>query len=495
MPGKIAKNSITILAPLFALFLTVSAPVFGKGKAEEAEMDPLNPRWVLCISALDVSSLPPAQRVVGDIMVRRLVKSLTGVDHRVRVSEEEMYYKNLAFFLSLEEAGKKLAAKRTERDLLLYKGYPSRKYQTELKTANEAVKKLEEEYHKAEEAVMKISAEPAFQLTEENTGGTFPAPPAAGGEYRYCVNKKADAFVSGEISEFHGRLVLTIRMYTLYTRSFEYEDSFMFSTDDMNLVQEELAGHLTAAISGSSPSALSITADPDSAVILVKENFAGQGDTGIREYSPGPVDVVVSAEGHETASASVDLAAGELTELRFNLRPIPETSFAINFPDGRTSVYQDSLYIGEAPVTITAPLNQFQYIHGETPAGASTAAIFRAGQTGNIVNLPAAVPKGKDPRPLGTARRGFYISWAVFWITLPTAFILTGVANTYKYAYEYTKNVNPDPDVKRTAEILNNVSIGAWVGFGLSAGYSLFRILWYNHTASKSVPKMAKNGK
>jgi hypothetical protein len=487
LSGKIVKNSITILA----LFLTVSAPVFGKGKAEEAEMDPLNPQWVLSISALDVSSLPPSRRVVGDIIVRSLVKSLTGVDHRVRVSEEYSYYKDLAFFLALEEAGKKLAAKRTERDLLLYKGYPSRQYKTELKTANEAIKKLEEEYQKAEAAVMKVSVEPVFQLTEENTKGTFPASPAAGGEYRYCVTKKADAFVSGEISEFHGRLVLTIRMYTLYTRSFEYEDSFMFSTDDMNLVQEELAGHLTAAISGASPSALAVTADPESAVILVKETYAGQGDTGIREHAPGPVDVAVSAEGYETASASVDLAAGELTELHFNLRPIPETSFAINFPDGSTSVYQDSLYIGDAPVTITAPLNQFQYIHGETPAGAATATIFRAGQAGNAVNLPAAVPKGKDPKPLGTARRGFYISWAVFWITLPTAFILTGVANSYKYSYQYGR----DPEVGRTAEVLNNVSIGAWVGFGLSAGYSLFRMIWYNRTASKSVPKMAKDGK
>jgi hypothetical protein len=476
---------------MLALLLVLSAPVFGKGKAEDAEKDPLNPQWVLSISALDVAALPPSLRVVGDIIVRSLVKSLTDVDHRIRVSEEYSYYKDLAYFIALEDAGKKLAAKRAERDLLLYKGYPAQRYKTELKTANAAIKILEEEYQKAEDAVMKVSVEPVFQLTEENTGGTFPFPPAAGGEYRYCINKKADAFVSGEVTEFHGRLVLTIRMYTLYTRSFEYEDSFIFSTDDMSLVEEEIAGHLTAAISGAAPAALSVTADPPNAVITVKETYAGQGDTGIQEHAPVPADVTAFAEGYENASVSVDLAEGELTELQFKLRPVPETGFDINYSSGTTSVYQGALYIGDAPVTIKAPRNQFEYIHGETPVGDTTAVIFRAGQTGDAVTLPAAVPKGKDPKPLGTARRRFYGAWTAFWITLPVAFILTGVANTYKNAYLYWG----DPEVGKTYDILNKVSIGAWTGFGVVASYSLFRILWYNHTAGKNIPKMVKNGK
>ncbi|GHV27263.1 hypothetical protein AGMMS4952_08650 [Spirochaetia bacterium] len=487
MPGKTAKYSIAVLA----LILVLSAPVFGKGKAEDASVIDLNPQWVLSITAFDVSSLPPAQRVVGDIMVRSLAKSLTDVNHRIRVSEEYSYYKNLAFLLALEDAGKKLAARREARDLLLYKGYPEWQYKNEIKTADEAIKKLEEEYQKAEEAVIKVSAEPVFKLTEENTGGTFPAAPAKNGEYRYCVNKKADAFVTGVVSEFHGRLVLTIRMYTLYTRSFDYEDSFIFSADDMNLMEEEMAGRLAAAISGASPSALSIRADPEDAVILVKESYAGQGDTGIQEHSPGPVDVSVSAAGYGSASVSVELAEGELTEMQVILRPIPETNFNIIFPNGTTSVYQGALYIGEAPLALRAPLNQFEYIHGETPAGDTTSVIFRAGQTGDVINLPAAIPKGKDNKPLGTSRRRFYDGWTAFWIALPTAFILEGVKNTYRNAYTYWG----DADVGVTSDVLNGVSIGAWVGFGLAAGYSVFRMIWYNHTASKSVPKMVKNGK
>jgi hypothetical protein len=479
------KYSITVLI----LFLTFSVPTFGRGKTEEEAKEELNPQWVLCVTSFDVSSLSPAQRILGYILIRNLTESIMDVHHRIRVSEEYGYYKDLAWVRALEDAGKKLAAKRAERDLLAYKGYPEWRYKNELKALDGAIKTLEEEYKEAEEAVMEVAREPVFQLAEENTAGTFPLPPAAGAEYYYCVNKKADAFVSGEVSEFHGRIFLRIRMYTLYTRSFEYEDSFIFSTDDMGLIEKEMAGRLMVAVSGAPPAAISVKTDPENAVILVKESYAGQGDTGIREYPPGPVDGVVFADGYNGAAASVDLTEGELTEMEFKLQPIPETSFDIDVPSHRSaSVYQGSLYLGEAPLTIKAPLNQFEYIHAETPAGDTGAVIFRAGQTGNVVTLPISTPARGDPKPLGTARRKFYGAWTGFWIALPAAFMLSGVAATYKNAYTYAGN----PEVGKTYDTMNAVSTGLWAGFGTIAAYSIYRMIRYGHTASKSVPRTVK---
>ncbi|MDR2740423.1 MAG: PEGA domain-containing protein [Treponema sp.] len=474
---------------VFVLFLACSVSVFGRGKAEEEVKEDLNPRWVLCLTSFDVSSLPSAQHIVGDVLIRNLVKSIMDVHHRIRPSVEYGYYKDLAWVRNLEDAGKKLSDKRSERDLLLYKGYPGWRYKSELKTLEGEIKTLEEAYKEAEEAVMKVAGEPVFQLSEENAAGTFPLSPAAGAEYYYCVNKKADAFVSGEISEFHGRIFLRIRMYTLYTRSFEYEDTFIFSTNDMGLIEEEMAGRLMAAISGAAPSAISVKTDPESAVILVKERYAGQGDTGIREYPPGPADVVVFADGYTGAAASVDITEGELTEMEFKLQPIPETSFDIDFPSHRgTSIYQGSLYLGEAPLTIKAPLNQFEYIHAETSAGDTAAVVFRAGQTGNVVNLPISSPAQGDPKPLGTARRKFYGAWTLFWIALPAAFMLSGNAATYKNAYTYAGY----PDVGKSYDIWNGASTGAWIVFGAAAAYSIYRMIRYGHTASKSVPRMVK---
>jgi hypothetical protein len=278
-------------------------------------------------------------------------------------------------------------------------------------------------------------------------------------------------------------------MYTLYTRSFEYEDSFIFSTDNLVITEEEMTGRLVAAISGASPAAVLVTAEPSDAVILVRESFAGQGSAGVREHAPGPLDVAVFAEGYEPAAASVDLAMGELIELEFKLQPSPETSFDILFPSHAGSpVYQGALYMGQAPLTITAPLNQFEYIHSETPGGARSSAVFRAGQTGSVVTLPAAIPRGRDPKPLGTARRNFYGGWTAFWVALPLAFMVSGIANTYGNAYAYMGV----PEVGATYNTLNNVSTGLWIGFGVTAAYSVYRMARYGHTASRDAPGTVK---
>jgi hypothetical protein len=485
LPGKTIKRSAIVPA----LLLACSLPLFGKGKTEEAPEETLNPKWVLSITAFDVSALNPAQRVVGDMLLRNLVSSLEALHHRVRVSEEYFYYKDLAYIRALEDAGKKLAAKRTERDMLVYRGYPAWRYKSEVKTIDATIKTLEEDYKKAEEAAINIAAEPEFALTEENGRGNFPPPPAAGGEYQFCVSQKADAFVSGGISEVHGRLYISIRMYTLYTRSFEYEDTYIFSTDDLLMMEEEMAGRLIAAISGASPAAVLVTAEPPDAVILVRESFAGQGSTGVREHAPGPLDVAVFANGYEPMGASVDLAMGELVEMEFKLHPTPETSFQIDFPSHEGSlVYQGALYMGQTPMTITAPLNQFEYIHVETPGGESSSVVFRAGQTGDVIAMPNVIPRGMDPKPLGTARRKLYGGWTAFWIVLPAAFMVSGIASTYKNAYTYAG----DPEVGSTAATLNTVSTGLWIGFGVTTAYSIYRMIRYSHTASRDAPRTVK---
>jgi hypothetical protein len=485
LPGKTIKRSVIVPALLLAL----SLPLFGKGKTEEAAGEPLNPKWTLTITAFDVSALSPAQRVVGDLLLRGLVSSLATVHHRVRVSQEYSYYKDLAYIRALEDAGKKLAAKRAERDMLAYRGYPDWRYRSELKTVDAAIKTLTEEYKKAEEAAIRIAAEPEFTLTADNAQGTFPPAPPAGAEYQYCVSQKADAFVVGSISEYHGRLHINIRMYTLYARSFEYEDTYIFSTDDLLMAEEEMAGRLIAAISGASPAAVSVTAEPSDAVILVRNSFAGQGSTGVREHAPGPLDVTVFANGHEPMASSVDLAMGELIDMEFKLQPTPEASFEIDFPSHEGSlVYQGSLYMGQAPLTITAPLNQFEYIHAETSGGDTSSVVFRAGQTDSVIAMPNVIPRGSDPKPLATARRKLYGGWTAFWIALPAAFMFSGLASTYKNAYAYAG----DPGVGATSNAMDPVSTGLWIGFGGIAAYSVYRMIRYGHTASRDAPKTVR---
>jgi hypothetical protein len=199
--------------------------------------------------------------------------------------------------------------------------------------------------------------------------------------------------------------------------------------------------------------------------------------------------VAVFADGYEPAGTTLDLAMGELLDMEFKLQPSPQTSFGIDFPSHEGAlVYQGSLYMGQAPLTITAPLNQAEYIHAETSRGETSSVVFRAGQTGSVVTMPDIIPRGSDPKPLATARRRFYGGWTAFWITLPAAFMFSGIAASYKNAYVYAG----DPEVGASYNALNAVSTGLWIGFGGVAAYSLYRMIRYGNTASKEIPRTAK---
>jgi hypothetical protein len=102
--------------------------------------------------------------------------------------------------------------------------------------------------------------------------------------------------------------------------------------------------------------------------------------------------------------------------------------------------------------------------------------------------MPNIVPRGDDPKPLATARRKYYGAWTGFWISLPVAFMLSGITATYKSAYDFAG----DADVGATYNTLNAVSTGAWIGFGGVAVYSIYRIIRYGHTAAKDVPGTVK---
>jgi hypothetical protein len=459
--------------------------VYSRGKTDTPEeKQPLNNEWVLCVTAFDVSTLSPSQRIIGDVLVRNLVGSLETVDRRIRVSREYAYYEDAAWLKARSEAGKKLAEKRKARDLLLYQGNAEWKYRNDLKAVDEEIKTLEEGVKKAEAEKPLITEEPAFRFTEGNITGTFPAPPQAGGEYRFCAAQRADAFLAGTITEYHGRIFLSLRMYVVYPRAYEYEDSIIFSSEDTNGAVEELSGHLVAAVSGTPPAAVSVTVEPDNAVILLKESFAGRGETGVIEHPPGPVEVGAFAEDHETVSLPLDIYSGELAELYINLQPLAMAAFGISVPEYSGSlVYRGALYLGEAPLVLNVPFDKYEYLHVEAPGGETAAVVFRGAN--GMAELKPVMPYDPEEKRTGKARRRFYGAYGRFWVVLPAAYVLYGMAGAHKEAYESPMNVAPTYSQYERALRFNYASLGVWIATGLVLTETFYRIFRYIHTSGQ----------
>ena len=481
-----------------------SLSAFGRRDAE-ADTGPVNTEWILCITSIDVSSLPVARHITGDTIVKSLASSVENMDFRVRGEPETAYYRDLAWAKSRAAAAKALQAKRNERDLLVFRGDPSWKYRKNLKTVDAAIAKLEEDMARIDARAPVVERKPVFRFTDGNKNGLYPKAPGEGDEYRFCADQKADAFLAGDLSEYHGRLFLSVRMYTLYTRSFSYEDFVLFSSEDLSGAVDEISVRLAAAVSETLPSAILVAATPSDAMVSIDGTFAGRGDMEKYTHSPGAADITVRADNYTPISFTLDINEGELAEIYIDLTSLGSSVLEASVPGNPGSnVFLGSLYIGETPLTLQLPKNQYSYISVETPSGETGSVVYRdndlvrgsaqfvrAGNSAGAAAFSTKVPVSPGEKRVDRARRGFYGAYGVFWVVLPLAILTAGISGTYINTNNYVQGRPPidDPmsDVEREfrnrrfneATMARKIQIGATAAWTTTLGITFFQIFRY----------------
>jgi hypothetical protein len=493
------------LLPLF--FCSLVSAVYSKGNTEGSTA-PINGEWVLCITAFDSSALPAGRRLLGDILVRDLAGALQDIDRRYRDGEELDYYRNYAWEKAKTAVAKSLESERNKRDLLLYQGNPGWRYRKSLKEREVQIAKYEEDLKNLESQGPSVAGEPLVKFADSNKNGTWPAPPKAGGEYRFCTTQKADAFLSGRVSEYHGRILLSVRMYTLYTRSYAWEDDAIFSSEDLDEAMDELSFRLIAAVSDALPGAITVRVQPEEAMVLINGVYAGQGETPAKNFVPGPAEVAVHADGYSSDTVNVELNPGELTELYINLSPLSRSAFRVDVPGNEgSSVYLGSLYMGSSPLTLDLPRDQYAYISVETPSGETGSAVYRqdgivrgraefvrpSGDAGETLAFRTSVPVSPEEKRVNTARRKFYGSYGRLWVALPLSLLTISIAGNYVDAYNYSAATGAaDAGMYNKAVNSNYITVGAYVVIGLAAADTVFRIIRYLYTSGADAAPIAR---
>jgi hypothetical protein len=478
------------LFPVLVLCL-LPVLVFGKGTSEEAEKPVQNSEWILCVTNFDMSALPANYHIVGEVITRSLVDTINTLDHRIRISKEYAYYEGYAWSQSRLTAAKALASKRDERDLLIYKGEPAWRYRRDLKTIDEAIVKLEEALAKTEAETPLIAETPAFRFSDSNNSGAFPPPPVAGGEYRFCQGQKADGFLTGKVIEYHGRMYITIRLYVIYTRSFIYEDNIIFSPDDAQDAVNEIAGRLIAALAGSGSAMIAVKAEPEDTLVLINKTFAGRGNIAPREHPPGKVTVSLSAENHAPQTVETELVPGEITEIEASLRPLDKVAVDIEVPgQSGVLVYQGALYVGEAPLTLRLPVNQFGYVRVENSVNETAQAVFRtpaySHQT-DTLSLKTKIPPPSGQKRVDKARRRYYWAWGGTWVAGIAAWISYGLFTTYNTTYKEApiEIVGTDMSFYNQTNRLYYISGGAIILLGVAVAHEFFQMGRYIYASGQ----------
>jgi hypothetical protein len=487
------KSRILILF----LFFSLSSVIFALGVTEETEKEAQRDKWLLCIANFDSSSLPENKKNVADTIMKKLVESIDTINYRTRVSPEYAYYEAAAWARARTNAAKALEAKQNERSLALFRGDPEWRYRRNIEKIDTEIEKLRLLFEEADNDMPFVDNEPLFDLTENGHEFKFPAPPKADNEYRFCIDQKSDAVLTGSIVEFHERYIVSWKLYTIYTRSFIREDSIIFSHNDLEKAMEEITRSLIIVLSGNEPSVLTVNAEPEETLVLINRSFAGRGEISGLEYMPGKVTVTASAPDYESLTFETELFAGEYTDIDIKLWPVEYGDVEISglsFGD----VYHGALFVGEAPLILRLPVNQMDYIELLSPDNSRGTIVFQTpaeSEYYNSILLRTKIPSAKGR--LDSARRMFYWAWGGTWITGIVAWITyqTFVASNSAITYDYNQTgVYKDNFYNRNMGMYK-ISMSAMITLGVAAAFDLFLMGRYIYIANRGSTPILKTGR
>lgn len=475
----------------FALLIVLTARLPASGKQEEKEVLTQKDEWVLCITGINTRGLPEERRQIGEVVSVTLTDGLSNVNRRARVSPEYAYYEQRAWSDQRAAAARALSEKQAERSALIYRGDPEWKYKKNLAVIDADIETLRANLYEIDNTPPLINSEPLFKLSDANFNKIYPDAPERGNEYKFCKDQKIDAFLVLSISDFHGRFLFDADLFTVYTNSFSWQDSVIFSHNDLDEAVNELTQRLLVALSGNTPAALTVRVQPEEALILVNSSFAGRGELVSREYSGGTIIIDVSAPDYERLTLETVITEGEKLNLSLSLTPV-HYGFLDITSSVQGSVYQGSLYAGETPLTLRIPYGSVEYIELETP-GMSRAAVYQMSAESLISQSLSFDPV----RPMETGRvdidrRWYYWTWGGTWITGIAAWITYHTYVNRSYAY-YANNIYNENFEKGNTRMYY-ASMGTAITFGLVAAYGVYRLVRYLITADRSASPAVRKG-
>jgi len=480
------------------IVISLNAYVFALGKTEtdEAAKKEQNNEWVLCVTEFDVNSMSQSKLSVANAITKKVVEKLKDISYRARVSPEYAYYEGYAWHKERSAAAKSLFAKREERSLLLFNGETEWRYKKNLAKVDADIEKLTTAFEEIDKSAPLINKEPEFKLTDGNISGVYPEPPQKGNEYKFCKEQKADAFLAGKIIDFHGRYNISIRLYAVYTKSIIYEDSIIFSHDDLNSALDEITSKLILTLSGSRPAAIAVKTEPADSLVLINKSFAGRGDTGIIERPPGKFEITASAKEHESITVETELAAGEIAEITIKLLPQEFADVEIPGPAAGAVVYQGALYVGEAPLTLRLPADILEYIELANGNKLKGTAVFNTPE-GDGADYTLNVKTGKPPvkGKVEKARTLYYWSWGGLWVSGIAAWIAYHSFTTSNTALSYLSPEDRDPkfveDNLKRYENSRKINIVT----GAVGAFWVFNLVRYLYLANRGATPVVKTSR
>lgn len=490
-----SRHRLLTLCLIFFFIFSLTS-LFGLGKSEETKQveSVEKPELIVYICDVDISQMPEEQKIVGLRIRSVFVQTLKHINERKRSAIEVARYKEKIWQEQKNTAAKALAEARNNRDMLLFKGYSQQKYKIEYDKMTTIISDLEKKYINTLKQPPKIAETARLVLHKDTAGGIFASGPQSAERQQFCKDRGIDFLLISSLHELFGRWVLSYNIYRSIDNIDIYSDAIAFLPEELETILPNMVSALYEGFSGSPTGAVKVSVEPSSATIALDDVCMGKGITSVIEGPPGTVSVSISHPGYYPLNFSMDRTPNELHTAEVSLTPIAVHAFDIvsSVPE-IYDIYIDGLYQGKTPLTIEMPQGNYSMLIVKKSGDQETQSVPLILQTKDgIVHVSDTLLQSQSERPVEGARRKFYNAFGRFWIALPVAYVLNGVANTYINAIYYSENqdlVDPATKWYYSAQ-------AAWLITGVFLIESVYRLGCYLYSAnrkSSSVLEPQKN--
>lgn len=286
--------------------------------------------------------------------------------------------------------------------------------------------------------------------------------------------EKLDMLIGGEITRAGDYFGIGAYAFSENGRNILWEGAG--GDDDFAAVAREIASSARGLILGRPWAGLIISTSPDNAVITIDDAPAGVGRWVDFNRSPGPITVMVSAEGYRTRIIEEVLAAGEITELEPGLELGDTRRILVSSQPSRASVRLGTLWLGRTPLLIDAP-DRSVPVTIEKEGFRSRVLPLAPDTKRFTVPLEAVLV---DPREDFTeSRRRMYNAAAWFSFSVAPTMILLGISENYLNMLKSAATRQDQINASRSYKVSSGVM---WGGIAVNAALLtvvLFRLARY----------------
>lgn len=475
---------------LAVLSLCCAAVFCGAEKKEE-------PAWVISAARFTLNDVPEQYTSYASA-VPEMLNLLCSVPVERMVSGDEKKARKL-----MDIARKKLALikERTalirERDGLYLAVMPEAEKAKKTAAVNKRITAKETEIAKMEEKRTAVLAGTVFldeklpvRLWQE--GKKVFEQPEHTDLAQALDAEKISAVITGRIQDLSGYMHISATLTTGIPGLPEYSFVEAGRYDAVEALTQSLALQILETLRSAKTAAVSITVEPEGALVYLDNEAVDAGKKSIR-ISEGVHRIEALAPEYETATKTIEAAADTDYVLTIKLKKESVVSIAFSFKEPLADVFLHTKYFGSNP---------FQM---EIPAGKDTIVSFSYGdvKTYTVIHYNPAMQAGQEPYPLQTAlnkkrtktkierqRNILYWSLGAFYISLPIFMILQGLTADMATAASGQRLIVDSAARQRYRSLFISSAIMQGITIGLGINYAV-QLGIYLHAADKSVPREA----